>query len=231
MTVLSAVQAAATVIGMEVPDQLYSATTREMVEMQRLANRVAKQVARDAQWSKLKAIATLTGDGTAEEFDLPADYDRMTKDARLWSSAVTTAPLVHVQSLEKWLAMTVQDFSILFGAWIMYGGSVHILPARASGETIKFPYMVNTIVRANDGTRKAEFNADNDGFMLNETLLEHGIVWNWKAEKGLDYQEDLAHYQIVLAEEIGADRGPSTIAVGRSRWDYDVSTAYPRALG
>ncbi len=67
--------------------------------------------------------------------------------------------------------------------------------------------------------------------MLPERLLTLCLIWTWKAQKGIDYQEDMANYQIALAQEIGKARGPSTIAVGKPSWPKGVAVAYPYALG
>lgn len=231
MTLLSTVRDAAPGIGIEVPSQVFGNPSRNMVEMRTLVNEVARQIADEAEWSVLSRIHTITGDGSEEDFALPSDYRRMQKDTKLWSSSITTSPLEQITSMDEWLAMTVQDFTFLFGAWIVYGGEMHIKPARSSGEAVKFFYQTNKLVTAEDTTTKTAFTADTDTFVLSERLLTLGIVTNWKQRKGLDYTEDLALYQNALAYEIGIDKGPATIAVGRRKSSFATTYAYPYGLG
>ena len=231
MTVLSVVQNAATQIAMDVPSQVFGNPSRDMVEMRALLNEVARQIADEAEWSILLKTHTITGDGATEDFALPSDFRRMVKDARLWSSVVTTTPLTHILSVDKWLGMDTQDFTILYGAWIVYGGEMHIKPARATGETVKFFYQSCNLVKPDTGPAKKEFTADDDTFILPERLLTLGVVWNWKQRKGLDYAEPLSLYQDALAQAIGADKGPGIIKVGQARSRLDARCAHPFGLG
>jgi hypothetical protein len=232
MTVLSAVQAAAPALALDpIPSQLFPSSARDMVEMKAVVADVARQIAEEAEWSVLQKIHTITGNGSTESFALPSDFDRMVKDARLWSSRVTTSPLSHILSTDDWLGMQVQDFDVLYGAWIVYGGQLHIKPARENGETVKFFYVSSQIVRAADTTLKSEFSADTDAFILSERLLTLGIVWNWKYRKGTDYAEELSLYREALSREIGRDRGPAMIKVGRKRVPFAGQFAYPYELG
>lgn len=229
MTVLSVVQTAATYLGMDVPDQVFGNPSRNMVEMRPLLNEVARQIAEEAEWSALLKTHTITGDGTEEDFALPSDFGRMLKDTRLWSSTMTTTPLTQVLSVDQWLSMEIQDFTVLWGAWIIYGGEMHIKPARATGETVKYFYQKSYLAVDQGSVAKLEFTADTDTFALPERLLTLGTVYNWKHRKGLDYTEDLALYQEALSREIGKDKGPATIAVGRRHTNIPV--AYPFGLG
>lgn len=231
MTVLSALQAAAPWIGLAVPDQVYSATNRTAVELQAVAGEAAKQISEEYDWPVLRKLGTIPGDGTAESFALPSDFDRWLKTSQLWSSTNTTIALSHVLDADQWLAMDIQGIDYPYGAWISYGGEVHIKPTLADTATVKFFYARNTIVRASDDSLKAEFTADDDSFVLSERLLRLAIVWMWKAQKGTDYQEDMMNYQVALAQEIAAARGPSAFAVGKGTWPAGVNVAYPYSLG
>lgn len=232
MTILSVVQDAATSLGLNpVPDQVFGSTRRDMVEMRSVIKEVSRQIAEAHDWSVLKTIHTITGDGSDEDFSLPADYDRMPKDIRFWSSLNTTAPLQHILSEDEWLGITVQGFDPLYGAWIVYGGEIHIKPARASGETVKFFYISDKIVTASGGSTKAAFSADDDTFRLPERLLKLGIIWNWKARKGHEYAEEMATYSDALMQLTGKDKGPSIITVGQQRLPYNIHYAYPLGLG
>jgi hypothetical protein len=99
MAILDVVKSAATVLGIRVPDQLFTATSREMIEMQALANRVALLVRDEYDWQQLKRIGTMTGDATAEAFDLPTDFGRMLTDGEIFSSAYPGRCLDQVVSL------------------------------------------------------------------------------------------------------------------------------------
>jgi hypothetical protein len=95
-----------------------------------------------------------------------------------------------------------------------------------SSEIAKFYYVSNEII-TNGTANKTEFSADADVFKLSERLLTLGIIWRWRAQKRLEFAEDLANYQTALNEEIGRDKGSRIIAVGRARVPFGAEMAFP----
>lgn len=231
MTILSTIQDAATVIGLAVPSSVYGSSEREHVELAALANEMAKRIAFDTHdWTKLKTLATLTGDGSATTFSYPSDYQRMLKDVRLWPSASPGTPLTHIVDTDEWLSYDVQSFNGVVGRWTMIGSTIGIKPAVANAAAVKFYYITNLIVDPATGSNKTDFTIDTDVFLLDERLLRLAIVWQWKANKGRPYAEDMANYENTLAMRIGEDKGPRVLTVGQQRMPSDARVAYPGVI-
>lgn len=226
MSILSVLQQAATKIGMEVPTAVMASTAREHVELKDVANEVATRIAKAHDWRKLALIATYTGDGTTEDFNLPTDYDRMPKDARVWSSSITST-LRPMPDLDTWLGLDVQNTEIIFGAWIIYGGQIHIKQALASAATAKHWYQSNLIVDPVAGVDTTAFALDTDTFRLDERLLRLGIIWEWKAQKGRPYAEDMSTFEEAKEKLIAADKGAHKLVSGRRRFPYDADYPFP----
>lgn len=206
MSILTVLQDVAAKVGMEVPTAVMASTAREHAELKALANEVAARIAKAHEWRALAVLATYTGDGVAEDFSLPADFDRMPVEAKIWSSSLQN-PLTRVESLDDWLGMIVQNVDVVFGAWIIYGGQMHIRKALGSGATARHWYQSNLIVQPNAGANKAAFAADDDTFRLSERLLKLGLIWEWKSSKGRPYAEDMATYEELKEKLIVADMG------------------------
>lgn len=231
MAILDVIQDVCTVIGLTVPAGVFGSTDREHVELKSLANEMAQRIAFDSRdWTRLKTLGTLTGDGSAQSFDLPADYQRMLKKAALWPSASPYAPFAHYPDSDQWLGITVQNFQNLVGAWTMLGDQVLIKPAVPNLSTVQFYYITNKIIKDKDGSPKTTFTADDDVFRLNERVLKLGMIWQWKANKGRTYAEDMATYEDALAVAAGADKGSNILAVGRRRSPIDADFAYPGVI-
>lgn len=230
MTVLSVAQDVAKYIGMEVPTALLSSTDREHVELAEIIQEMATRISRDYDWQKLSAIATITGDGSDTDFDLPSDYDRMIVDTGLWLSSLQ-APLTPIDSLDKWLELDVLSFGFITNAWIMYGDQIHIKPALATGVTAKYFYQSNLIVSPASGSNKTAFTLDTDTYRLDEQLLKLGAIWRWKAEKGQAYDEEMADYEELKGQLIVRDRGSKMVKVGQPRTPSSLGIAYPYSLG
>jgi hypothetical protein len=231
MSILSVIKQVCPVIGLTVPDAVFSSTDREHAELQALANEMARRIAFDGRdWTRLKVLATLTGDGIATGFNLPSDYKRMLKKARIWPSATPYSPLTHYPDSDTWLAMAVQNYQSLTGAWTMVGEQVHIKPVMPNLATASFFYISDLIIKAEDGTPKAEFTSDDDVFRLDERVLKLGMIWQWKANKGQAYAEDMVTYEDALAVASGNDKGSNILTVGTPRLPAGAECAFPGVI-
>ncbi|WP_312809351.1 hypothetical protein [Agrobacterium cavarae] len=227
MTILSVVQNVCLAVGIEYPDAVFSSDDRTMREMQRVVNDVAASI-RDVEfdWQALQAIYLVTGDGAAGAFNLPSDYARMTTKGSLWSSRWSWG-INKIASLDEWIEMQATPYVSVTGDWIIFGDQLHVMPIMAATETIRFPYVRNTIVRQAGGARATAFTADTDTFVLSERLLELGIIAKWKAQKGVpseDLQED---FDKALYTAMNNDKGSKPIVSGNNRRFSDVKTAFP----
>jgi len=229
LTVLQIIQEVCKYVGIDVPSQVYGSTEREHVELASYANEVASQIAFDTHdWQRLRSTLTATGDGVTEAFDLPSDYRRMLKKARVWASWAPFAPLTHYADADEWLGLQVQQFTPVIGGWTIMADQMHVIPVIPSGQTVKFVYINNMYALGDDTTK---FTQDTDTFVLNDRILKLGIIWYWKQQKGQPYAEDLETYQTALSQLVGGDKGSNILEVGRRRIPLDVSMAYPGPVG
>lgn len=238
MTILSVVQNASLGIGVERPTVLFAQTTREALELKGMVNDCARMIAYDTNhdWTALKSIATITGDGASLSFAKPDDYERMLKKGKLWPSATPYWPFTHVADTDDWLGTQVQAAPGLLGAWTMIGDEIHVreggnLSPLSTGNVVSYYYLTKKFAKDAGGAPQDAFTADTDTFRLSERLLELCLKYRWKQAKGQDYTEDMSDYENALFSQIGADKGSVSIAVGRPRYPGGVSVAYPGRLG
>jgi hypothetical protein len=229
--ILSIIQQVAPVIGLRVPTAVLGSTEREHIELSSLANEMAQRIAFDLSydWSVLKRYAEFTGDGASESFLFPDDYRRMLKKARLWPSAYPQATLSHYPDSDQWLGMEVQKFQSIIGGWTIIGDRVYIKPVVGNGASVKFFYISTQIVKDSTGTPKSGFTSDDDTFILDNRILKLGMIWQWKANKGQQYAEDLSNYEDALSAVIGGDKGSNIFTVGRQRYP-GAEMAFPGVI-
>lgn len=228
MTILDTIKQVCAVVGVEIPTTAFTSTDREYVELCYLANEMASRIGQAHEWTLLRTLKTMTGDGTTTAFALPTDYYRMLGDGNLWSSAYET-PLTHIVSTDTWLELDVRDVDYVIGSWTVLGGNIEIKPAMASGVTAKYYYLSKNYVLSGS-TPQAAFTADSETFRFDETLLKLGMIWQWRANKGQPYAEDMTNYENLLEREIARDKGSRKIHVGRARMPKDVTIAYPQSI-
>lgn len=248
MQILSVIQRVAKSVGMAVPDAVFASDDRSAQEFAAVANQMAERIAEEHDWQRLRRLATITGDGATQSWALPADFNRMPAVSRLRSADWEYA---HVIDHDVWLDWQLRSFTPATGAWTMLGDQIEILPILPAGKAVKYWYQSDKIVRSNGtaanssfpyslsfeladsdayGYAQTEFVTDEDHYQLDWKLLEAGMLWQWRANKGLPYAEDMQTYELKKALLVKRERGPRTVTVGGPMPSDDAEIAYPWTL-
>lgn len=205
MTILTAIRAAVLRTTGVAVSNIYGNTAQIAVEMADLADEVAKDIMRAQDWRALTKVATITGTG-AENYALPADFDRMILSAEVDDPATWFWGYEPFVNVNEWMRFRSGTFSLISpGGWIIIGGELQFYPA-PSGNA-EYPYISNLVARSNADAEQSGFLADTDTFVLDERLLTLGLIWRWLSQKGLDYSEALATYETALAQAQARDKG------------------------
>jgi hypothetical protein len=164
--------------------------------------------------------------GATTQFALPANYSGMLRDTHMWSSRIQTS-YQHILSTDEWLMMEVQNYTSAVGRWTIIGEDLTFAPAPSSGETVKYYYRSKYFARDNAANPIAAFASDDNTFRLDEHLLTLGMIWQWRANKGLSYAEDMQNYEEYKERLIASDKGARIIHVGTVRMPVDTEVALP----
>jgi len=218
MTLLTVVRDVCAVVGVSQPSSVFAGIVgnRTMQEMVTLANEMAQRIATDTRdWTRMKALHAFTGDGITTAWDLPNNYRRMLKTTNVWSSVTTHAPLRFFPDADMWVRRRKDNRTDGGGEWTNIGGQIHIFPALPPGAVASFVYLSKHCVAlagpgGSVGGYSDTFLSDADTFVLDERLLKLGMVWQWKANKGSPYAEDMGTYGDALTNAMGSD-GPAPI--------------------
>ena len=213
MSVLSAVKSAVLRCDGAQIAEVVSSSEQIAVEMADLINEVAQDIAASHDWRDLTRIHAFPGG--AASYPKPADYSRMLLDADMADGTSWLWGYCPFQSVNEWMLAQQGQWIGSPGGWIIMGGEFHFHPTPAGSAS--FPYISSLIVRDIDGALKSTFDHDDDEFILPERLLTLGLIWRWKEQKGLEYAEDQATYEIALAQAQGRDKGAYVVRAPRAR--------------
>lgn len=228
MTLLTTVQGVAAVVGVTIPDHVFpmSSASRTAQEMIALANEMVQRITGDTrEWTQLKLVNTFTGDGLTEAFTLPANFKRMLLAANLWRSSRPALPLRFIPNTDEWINRRMRGYVYPYGEWTIFGGQMHIMPLLGAGETATFVYLDKNAVNLASGGVGDNFMDDADSFRLDERLLKLGMIWQWKANKGSPYAEDMGTWSDAMVMAMGTDQ-PAPILVGRTPISAHVNAGY-----
>lgn len=155
-----------------------------------------------ANWTGLDHAATITGDGTTTLFSLPSDWNRFNPGDKAPSSPLISnkyplTPLYGPINAEELNALKALPGSTVRPVWRMIGSSIEIWPALSLAELVTFNYFSEAWILAINGTtRKERFTVDTDRSLLNEDMIQKGVVWRWQQSKGLDYAEAFRAFEM-----------------------------------
>lgn len=229
MTILSVVQDVCRTVGVIAPTSIFSgiSTNRTMQEILTCTNEMAQRIAYDLrEWTKLKVTVTYVGDGVTTAWPLSANYKRMLKTANVWRSTSTQRPMRFISDTDEWLQRRAAQQTDAWGEWTLLGDFMHIFPAMGVGVSAFYAYLDKNCVVLNGGGYGDVFVNDNDRYRLNERLLKLGVIWQWKAQKGSPYAEDMGTYSDCLSTESGTDK-PNPILIDRAPASNYSRLAYP----
>ncbi|WP_152522343.1 phage adaptor protein [Sphingobium sp. HDIP04] len=231
MAILSAMQSAALRLVGRKPTTFFGASGTFEAEIADWTNEVAQDIAKYQDWQALQSVATITGDGSTEEFDLPADYDRMlvysdVQDLEAWCWGYRA-----FDDINQFLYHQARGFGPWPGGWIIYGNKLRFSPAPADGQIATYPYIIKNWAKSSDSTPKAAFDIDTDSFVLPERLLTLALVWRWRENKKLDASGDQEAFIKALDEYGAKDRGSRPIFKNARRYIAGAYPAWPWALG
>ena len=236
MALLSVVRDVCATVGVLMPQTVFGSigSNRTMQEMVSLANEMAQRIAYDTRdWTALKASQVYAGDGVQTDWPLPANYKRMPVTANVWRSTDTQSPMIFVADPDEWLQRRISNAADYGGGeWTMMGGNMVIWPAMGVGQTATFVYLDRNCVALTGGGYGDSFMADTDTFRLDERLLKLGMIWQWKAQKGSPYAEDMGTYSDALSNVTGRDQ-PAPIIIGNrpSSHAVRITSSWPPGWG
>lgn len=229
MTILSVVKDVCAAVGVTVPTSVFASLTavREMQEMVALANEVAQRIAYDTRdWQALRVSQTHSGDGVTEAFNLPANFKRMLLNANVWRSTSTQQPMRFFPDTDEWLQRRAANETDAWGEWTIYGNQLHVWPVMGVGVSARYIYLDKNCVSLAAGGNGDTFVADGDSFRLDERVFKLGMIWQWKAQKGSPYAEDMGSFGDALQLAMGHD-SPAPILVDRLPISSTARIAYP----
>ena len=217
MSLLSLIADAAILVGIDEPLAVASSSADEIKQLRVISQQEGDELSRAFDWRKLKVQATITGDGSSEYWDLPDDFDRQQPGDNLWLADSPHLPLIGPISDESMLAIKASVSEPSRSVWRYFGDQVQIWPVLDAGENVSLEYRSSHwIVSADGQTVRNRWQVDTDIALIPERLMTLGVVWRWKAYKGLDYAQSFDTYEKEKMKAMRADGGFRTLRMSDS---------------
>ncbi len=205
-TVLSILQNVCATVAIPLPTVIFGATDRTSLELKNLIQAAADTIVDTADWNLLNSVATITGDGTTTDFDVPSDFKRFAAGTGIWERGFPRK-LRSVENLADWREYQLRIVHPFPPVYRFFGDYISFMPAPENGIILSYDYISANSVRDNFNNAKTTFTADTDTFVLDARLLELLCLVLWKQRKGLDFTSELSDYEAKLARLRTIDSG------------------------
>jgi len=200
MSLLSIIQDAADIIGIDKPVSIIGNTGTTSSQMLAMLTMSGRMLARRHDWQALINEHVFNTAASTESYALPADYDRHIDDTawdrtNLWNVRGSITP-------REWQIR--KSGVVPTGVrrrFRVKGGFVFIDPIPTTIDSLVYEYISKNWITDSAGASAASaFVADTDITIFSETLMTLDLIWRFKKEKGFDYAEDFrdfeTHFQI-----------------------------------
>lgn len=178
-------------------DAIYGNADPDALTMLDLAQQSGDEIARRADWQALLRTATIV----ASDASLPSDFQRLTSGGGIRAS--TGQFIRSVTNSGQWAVVSRLTPAQPF--YFISSGKIRVAPASAAAGVI-MDYLSKNWIQ-NGATFKDRYAADDDTAVFPERLLMKNVIWRWRRQKGLAYDDQLAEFEADLVSEINADRG------------------------
>jgi hypothetical protein len=189
--------------GATVPSVVTASTDSNVLLLYRLANVGGKALVKRHNWAALTTEKTFTTTAAAAQVaSVATDFDRILPETIF--NRTTKRRVNGPISAEQWQHIQASLTTMVNPSFRIRGSgtaSLLITPTPANTtDTIAYEYISKNWAQATGGgATKAAFDTDTDISRFDdEHLHELDIVWRFKAEKGMDYSEELRAFESFL---------------------------------
>lgn len=207
MTCLSIIQDACQSIGIPSPTAVVTSSDSQVLQLLGLLNKEGKELARRPEegWQALTFEANFTTVATENQTLVSAvapNYRFIINDT-IWNRS-QRRPVFGPLSPQMWQKQKGWFPQGPYSQYRIEQNYIKFMPVPAAGESCYFEYVTKNWVTTATGTAES-FTADTDTSLLDEYILTLGLIWRWKAAKGLDYADDFRTYQAHVDTAIARD--------------------------
>lgn len=200
MTLLSLINGAQDTIGLNRSSVVVSSTDPNVRTLLALGQTEGRELLERFAWPQTQEEAThttLNAELQGVMTTIAPGFAYILNQA-FWNRTLTQ-PVTGPLSPTEWQLLKARTATGPYSSYRLRGGKLFAYPAPAAGDEWVFEYQTANFCQSSGGTAQNAWAADDDTGILDENLMELGVVWRFKKKNGLDYSEDFRIYEQKLA--------------------------------
>lgn len=236
MNVLEIVRAVCGTIGINRPNSVVGSGDVQVIQLGELLNEEGSELASRYDWQALTREATFVTVATESQGDLETiigapNAFRHILNETIWNRT-TKEPIYGPRSASVWQGLKALTITGPYPEYRIRGGSLIMIPTPAADDTCAFEYVTKNWLESSDGvSQRSRFTNDEDVSLLDDELMRQGVIWRWKATKGLDYSADFKKYESRAIDVMAKDGTKPRLSLSDRYLPGSVTEAIPRLIG
>lgn len=229
MTLLVTIQRVCRRIGITAPATVSGSSDPQIIQLMEIANEEGQDLSARYPWQSLQQESTFATVATESQGTITAlagaDFRYILNDI-MWNRSLLRpvfGPLVPTD----WQALKARNVTGPFTQFRMRGNQVLFIPVPVVGNNIYFEWISKNWVTVLAGGTSANWTADGDTALIDEEIMRFGIIWRWKAAKGLSYAEDFEKYENLVNDQMARDAGKARLNLGGSMNEFPAGVLVP----
>jgi hypothetical protein len=218
LNALAIIREVAGEIGIPVPTIALASTDPQIVQLVKLLNKEGRALSARYGWERLTREATFTtlaaeSQGTVASIVGVAHSARHIVNDTIWNRT-RQWPVCGPQDNQNWQGYKAMSVTGPVSQYRIRGGELLFMPTPAAGETCAFEYVDKYWCTDVTGvTFKGAVTVDSDAMLLDDEIMQQGLLWRWRAAKKLDYTEDFVTYENMVADAMARDGTKPTLSM------------------
>ena len=228
LTVLEIVQTACRRIGILAPTMALGSTDQQIIQLVALCEEEGQELSERYQWQALQTEVTFTTVAAQVQASLAtiAPGFNYIVNNTIWNRTLRR-PVYGPTSEQDWQQKKAIQLNGPFNSFRIISDVINFYPNPVAGQVCAFEYISANLVSKLSGS-SAIWTADTDKPKIPDQLIVMGLIWRWKAAKGLDYSEDYAKYERRVTDAMGRDAGKPKLSMDGASYDIQPVILVPR---
>ena len=212
-------------MGFTTPNTATGSTDPQVIQMTAILNEEGQELSRRHTWQALVQEATFTTVATEIQTAIPTGMRYLINDT-IWNRDLRR-PVFGPLTAQRWQQLKASNIQGPWNQFRIIGGNIKFIPAPVAGQTCAYEYVSDNWCYDTGNTGKTAFTADDDTSYLDEQILQLGLRWRFKKEKGLEYGEDFSTYERMVMDAIARDGARDLLTLDGMRWDIPPGVLVP----
>lgn len=204
MTLLSMIRDVCAEVGVPRPNAVCAATDPTMRALLSHAQEEGRSLSRQGGWQILRKEKTFVSLAQETQTAMVATDLARFVDKTFYNRS-RNRRLVGPATPAQWQRMKATTASPIVDYFTMRGGAILINPAPPAGQTFAYEYFSTQWCASSVGAGQSLWAADTDVGALDESLMKLGVIWRFKAQRGMAFDTDYSKYMFEVKNALGQE--------------------------